>query len=88
MLEAAVSAKAVKNLVEPALAAFGAYVAYKSAKSLHGWTEDLASTFWENTILRESNRKRQRKENEGFVYGEQDVSIADSFHAWTGGIFK
>ncbi len=90
MLETAVAAKAVRNLAEPAVAVFGAYVAYKSAKSLYGWTEDLADTFWQNTIIRKSNRERQRKEMEesGFVYGEQDWSMGDTFHYWTGGIFK
>jgi len=49
LLETAVSAKAVKNLTEPAIAAVGAYVAYKSAKALYGWTEDLFDGVRERT---------------------------------------
>jgi len=41
MLETAVTAKALKNLTEPVVAGVTAYVAYKSAKSLHGWADDL-----------------------------------------------
>ena len=41
MLETAVSAKAVRNLAEPAIAGVTAYVAYKSARALYEWGDDV-----------------------------------------------
>ena len=49
MLETAVAAKAVKNLTEPAIAGVVAYVGYKSAKALYGWTEDAFDGLRERT---------------------------------------
>ena len=45
MLEVYVAGKTARNMVEPAVAVAGAYVAYKSAKALHGWGEDLVDNF-------------------------------------------
>ena len=40
MLEVYVAGKTARNLLEPAVAVGGVWVAYKSAKAIHGWGED------------------------------------------------
>ena len=40
MMEVLVAGKTAKNILEPAIAVGGVWVAYKSAKALHGWGED------------------------------------------------
>ena len=48
MLEVAVGARAVNNLVVPAAAGAGVYVAYKAARAAYGWTEDIVDKVREN----------------------------------------
>jgi len=40
MMEVLVAGKTARNLVEPAIAVGGVWIAYKSAKAIHGWGED------------------------------------------------
>ena len=40
MLEVYVAGKTAKNILEPAIAVGGVWIAYKSARALHGWGED------------------------------------------------
>ena len=58
MLETLVVGKTVKNLVEPAVAVAGAYVAYKSAFALYNWGDDVYSTISKNM----ATAKRMRDE--------------------------
>ena len=48
MLEVYIAGKTVRNLLEPAVAVAGAYVAYKTAYAIHDWGEDAYSTIKEN----------------------------------------
>ena len=59
MLETFVVGKTVRNLVEPAVAVAGAYVAYKSAYALYGWGEDIYS----DLKGRMAKAKQHREEN-------------------------
>ena len=70
MVEAYVAGKTVKNLVEPAVAVAGVYVAYKSAKALHDWGEDLVSDFNDKV-----EAIKQRYEDEGILW-DADVDYA------------
>jgi hypothetical protein len=58
MLETLVAGKTVKNLVEPAVAVAGAYVAYKSAYALYNWGDDVYDTVKKNM----ATAKRMRDE--------------------------
>jgi len=40
MMEVLVAGKTAKNILEPAIAVGGVWIAYKTAKSIHGWGED------------------------------------------------
>ena len=40
MMEVLVAGKTAKNILEPAIAVGGVWIAYKSAKAIHGWGED------------------------------------------------
>ena len=51
--------KSVDNLVTPAVAAVTAYIAYKSAKSLHNW----ASDWFDGIRDRMAKAKQNRQEN-------------------------
>ena len=57
MLETAVSAKAVRNLLEPAIAGVTAYVAYKSGRALYDWGEDIFDGVRERTREQLNNIK-------------------------------
>jgi len=48
MMELYVAGKTARNLVEPAVAGVTAYVAYKSAKHLYEWGDDLFTTISKN----------------------------------------
>ena len=62
MMETAVNAKAVRNLTEPAIAGVVAYVGYKSAKALYGWTEDLFDGIRDRTREQFNNLKKGESE--------------------------
>lgn len=47
-VEAYMAAQTVKNLVVPAAAGAGVYVAYKAARAAYGWTEDIVDKVREN----------------------------------------
>ncbi len=59
MLETYVAGKTVRNLVEPAVAVAGAYVAYKSAYALYNWGDDLYTTLQENMAKAKEMRKEK-----------------------------
>ena len=59
MMETLIVGKTVKNLVEPAVAIAGAYVAYKSAFALYNWGEDVYSTISENMQKAKDMRKEK-----------------------------
>ena len=40
MMEVLIAGKTARNLLEPAIAVGGVWIAYKSAKAVHGWGED------------------------------------------------
>lgn len=48
MLEAYMASQTVKNLVYPAAAGAGVYVAYKAARAAYGWTEDIVDKVRDN----------------------------------------
>ena len=54
MMETYVAGKTVKNLVEPAVAVAGAYVAYKSAYALYNWGDDWYSGIKERMAKQKS----------------------------------
>ena len=45
MMETLIVGKTARNIVEPAIAVGGLYVAYKTAYALHGWGEDIVTKF-------------------------------------------
>jgi len=59
MLEVYVAGKTVRNMVEPVVAVAGAYVAYKSAKHLYEWGDDLFTTV--STNMATARQKREEK---------------------------
>jgi hypothetical protein len=69
MMETYVAGKTVKNLVEPAVAVAGAYVAYKSAYSLYKWGDD-----WYTGI-----KERMAKQKAGDYPDKEDGGYTNIF---------
>ena len=72
MMETYVAGKTVKNLVEPAVAVAGAYVAYKSAKSLYDWGEDV----WTDLQQRMANAREYRNNPDNKIDSIEDLENA------------
>jgi hypothetical protein len=72
MMEAYVAGKTVKNVVEPAVAVATAYVAYKSAKSLYDWGEDV----WTDLQQRMANAREYRNNPDNKIDSIEDLENA------------
>jgi len=62
LMETYVAGKTVRNLLEPAVAVAGAYVAYKTAYAIHGWGEDWFTGIKDRVEKQKSNNYKDKED--------------------------
>jgi len=83
LLETLVITKSIRNMIEPAVAVAGAYVAYKTAFAIHDWGEDVYSTIKKNMVKAKEMRREKMTldsfenplKNDGFSEDGTPVNI-------------